>query len=428
VPLSNRGISMRSSLALVRACQANSDGAHSGPMQRGKHQAHLLELAGFCVPPLTLDASKGGAGRVAVVGGSEEYTGAPYFAAASALRSGVDLAHVFCEKSAGTAIKSYSPELIVHPLLSVASSGIPQADSVKAVGEWIPRLEGILFGPGLGRDEQIVATCAVLITQAATLRKPLVLDADGLFILTSAYRWGRGKEVFDTMREALGDAPLTITPNKVEFERLCKALELVKEGESAFDQAEVLAPKVAAAVGRHTVIVVKGAKDIISDGTSTVWCDEVGSPRRCGGQGDVLAGLLLAFRTWTHLAVEKQAGADHTMSHALYGKMQVAGSMAACTVARRCANKAFARRRRAMLAGDLLEELGPEFDALFPAEDPDLLRRSSHESESAGQSQGSGSKNSAASQRAASGGSLDGLGSAPKVDWQEDWNKETKLF
>jgi hypothetical protein len=81
------------------------------------------------------------------------YTGAPYFAAISALKTvrnqtkknfscdcqsliihstlsiiflffsfsikGADLAHVFCTTDSATVIKSYSPELIVHPLLWV---------------------------------------------------------------------------------------------------------------------------------------------------------------------------------------------------------------------------------------------------------------------------------------------------------------------
>jgi hypothetical protein len=37
------------------------------------------------------------------------YTGAPYFAAISALKAGADLVHVFCEHEAGQVIKSYSP-------------------------------------------------------------------------------------------------------------------------------------------------------------------------------------------------------------------------------------------------------------------------------------------------------------------------------
>lgn len=48
------------------------------------------------IPPLTFDSHKGQAGRIGIVGGSKNYTGAPYFAAISALKIGCDLAHVFC--------------------------------------------------------------------------------------------------------------------------------------------------------------------------------------------------------------------------------------------------------------------------------------------------------------------------------------------
>jgi ATP-dependent NAD(P)H-hydrate dehydratase len=57
---------------------------------------------------------KGNSGKVAVIGGSAEYTGAPYYAAVAALRTGSDLAHVFCPQEALIPIKCYSPEIIVH--------------------------------------------------------------------------------------------------------------------------------------------------------------------------------------------------------------------------------------------------------------------------------------------------------------------------
>lgn len=81
----------------------------------------------------------------------------------------MDLAHVFCEKSAGTAIKSYSPELIVHPLLAGAKSGEPKDEIIRGVGEWIPRIDGLLVGPGLGRDPMIVEVAAELIAQVCLL-------------------------------------------------------------------------------------------------------------------------------------------------------------------------------------------------------------------------------------------------------------------
>ena len=55
-----------------------------------------MEWVRRVVPPLTFALHKGQGGRIAVVGGSLEYTGAPYFAAMAALRTGADIAHVFC--------------------------------------------------------------------------------------------------------------------------------------------------------------------------------------------------------------------------------------------------------------------------------------------------------------------------------------------
>ena len=77
----------------------------------------MLQKVKSIVPKLTHQLHKGECGRIAVFGGCVLYTGAPYFAAISALKAGADLVHVFCEKAAGSVIKSYSPELIVHPVL-----------------------------------------------------------------------------------------------------------------------------------------------------------------------------------------------------------------------------------------------------------------------------------------------------------------------
>ena len=77
----------------------------------------MLQKVKSIVPRLTQQLHKGECGRIAVFGGCVLYTGAPYFAAIAALKAGADLVHVFCEKGAGTVIKSYSPELIVHPVL-----------------------------------------------------------------------------------------------------------------------------------------------------------------------------------------------------------------------------------------------------------------------------------------------------------------------
>ena len=70
------------------------------------------------------------------------YTGAPYFAAISALRAGADLVHVMCEREAGQVIKSYSPELIVHPILDTEYA-------LEEIDQWMPRFHAIVLGKPL---------------------------------------------------------------------------------------------------------------------------------------------------------------------------------------------------------------------------------------------------------------------------------------
>jgi ATP-dependent NAD(P)H-hydrate dehydratase len=69
------------------------------------------------IPPLSPSAHKGQAGRIGVVGGSADYTGAPFFAAYAAMRLGADLAYNVCTPDAGAVIKTYAPDCIVNTCL-----------------------------------------------------------------------------------------------------------------------------------------------------------------------------------------------------------------------------------------------------------------------------------------------------------------------
>jgi ATP-dependent NAD(P)H-hydrate dehydratase len=69
----------------------------------------MLSIVKKVFPPLLATSRKGDNGRIAVIGGSVEFTGAPFYSAISALKIGGDLAHIFCSKSASSSIKSYSP-------------------------------------------------------------------------------------------------------------------------------------------------------------------------------------------------------------------------------------------------------------------------------------------------------------------------------
>lgn len=102
---------------------------------------------------------KGSNGKVGVIGGCFEYTGAPYYAGVSSLKSGCDLAHVFCTRSAGIPIKTYSPELIVHPTLDASDESeiLDFEEYTQRIynksSKWFGNINVFIIGPGLGRDK-----------------------------------------------------------------------------------------------------------------------------------------------------------------------------------------------------------------------------------------------------------------------------------
>jgi len=89
---------------------------------------------------------KGDNGIIGVIGGSIEYTGAPYYAGISALKSGSDLIHIFCHTDAAIPIKCYSPELMVHPAFDTIDNKVLLDKTVR----WFKSMDSLIIGPGLG--------------------------------------------------------------------------------------------------------------------------------------------------------------------------------------------------------------------------------------------------------------------------------------
>ena len=179
-------------------------------------------------PPLDAANHKGQAGRIGVVGGCLEYTGAPWFAGVAALRVGADLSHVFCTTDAATAIKSYSPELIVHPCLPGGLGPRGEREgraAAEAICATFPRLNALVVGCGLGRDADVLNVAEAVVQGAIERGLPLVLDGDGLLLVTRRPQLLAGRLPSD------GSPPRVIlTPNVNEYRRLCEALGITVPG------------------------------------------------------------------------------------------------------------------------------------------------------------------------------------------------------
>ncbi|KAI0164756.1 H-hydrate dehydratase [Xylariaceae sp. FL1272] len=316
------------------------------------------------VPPMLEKFHKGQLGRVAVIGGSEDYTGAPYFSAMASARLGCDMSHVICTPGAASVIKTYSPNLMVHPLMrqtphsmsAPSHSSAPTAETdpkqvAEGIIDMLPRLHVLVIGPGLGRDRLMHETCAQVLAAARERKMPVVLDADALSI------------VLQSPELVMGWREIVLTPNVVEFGRLWKGLIKDDDGdgksESESESAKV--EKLSKTLGGVT-IVQKGGKDFISNGDTTLTVDAKGGLKRSGGQGDTLTGSIATFLAW------RKAYLDGLWDHGGKLKEEETLSLAAfggAMITRECSRLAFEKKGRSLQASDLTDEVHVAFTNLL---------------------------------------------------------------
>lgn len=283
----------------------------------------MLDRVRNIVPEHDIYRHKGQAGRIGVVGGSKEYSGAPYFAAISALKVGADLVHVFCPKAVAPVIKSYSPELIVHPLLD-------ERNAVQHIQPVMDRLHLMIIGPGLGNDTVAVRNAVELIILCRQTQKPLIIDADAISLVV------RDPSL---VRDYNG---VILTPNAVEFSRLF-----------GMDRDNIM--EAMAKYGKGMTVLEKGPSDRIYDTYDIERFDcplSGGSTRRCGGQGDLLAGALATFYYW-----------------ARESKTEVSPNIVACFAAsyltRACNSYAYRLKGRSATCSDMIDQIHNVFEDMF---------------------------------------------------------------
>ena len=321
-----------------------------------------------CIPTLDSSLHKGQCGRIAVLGGSEIYVGAPYYAGIAALHCGADLLYLFTAKEAAPAIKCYSPELMVEPVYSCLDAH--QMFQSKSVVSKLSRLHAICIGPGLGRHKHVFEGVKEIIHEACKLDLPIIIDADGLFFIN------------DNLEIISGNHKVVLTPNIMEFRRLCKALKIEEpESNTNFDDLSLKVKRVADMLG-NVNILLKGKIDIISNGNFTEEVSELGGLRRSGGKGDVLAGLVTLACGWASIAdtngayqkftdykfgsTDLEAEDDDELGSEKYMPFMWA-CIFASTAVKQADRMAFNHKGRAMTTPDIFPFLGKVIEQFCPS-------------------------------------------------------------
>ncbi len=227
--------------------------------------------------PLTVrrpDSHKGLFGKILTVAGSRAMSGAAVLAGRAALRSGAGLVRVATPISAQPIVATQEPCVTTLPLPEDAQGQLSRA-AIPDLLDALADNEIMAVGPGLGQSPDLRDMMLQLIQQCQV---PMVVDADGLNNLSKTRRWSDRRQ-----------ASLILTPHPGEMQRLWAGVS--RQPPPA--ERTIWAQRLACETG--TVVVLKGAGTVVTNGSDT-YINETGNPGMAtGGSGDVLTGVIAAL-------------------------------------------------------------------------------------------------------------------------------------
>ncbi len=209
-------------------------------------------------------SNKGTYGKVLLIAGSRGMSGAACLSAMAAYRSGSGLVRVFTPECNREIIQSYLPEAIVT---AYSDDRFPENMLEEALS-WSD-VTGIGPGCGIGQlQEQILSTVL------REYEKPLVIDADGLNVLSR-----HPDLLYETK------ASVILTPHIGEMMRLTD-----NTTEEILENILQTARQFAREYG--VVCALKDARTIVSDGVKVYVNTSGNNGMAVGGSGDILTGVI----------------------------------------------------------------------------------------------------------------------------------------
>ncbi len=218
------------------------------------------------------DGNKGTFGKVAIIAGSKEISGASLLCAGTSLTSGVGMIKVLSQDKTLDVIRMTLPEAMVQPIDDLETMEY----HIKVAIDWA---DVIVIGPGIGMDKDAYFKMKYTL-QNMTENKRLIIDADGINLISK----------YTELRELTREVNSIIyTPHMKELQRLIggdiedlkQDLDKVMEG--------VLSDS-------NAIYVCKDSVTRVYQKNKPVFISSYGnSGMATAGSGDVLAGLLGAI-------------------------------------------------------------------------------------------------------------------------------------
>ena len=250
-----------------------------------------LSIVKKFIPARKLKSRKGDNGVVLVIGGSYIYHGAPILSSIAALRCGTDLVYTSVPNINVTPTRAISPNLIVIPLVD---QKLTRGAVNKLLGVLPQNLDSATIGMGLAIQERNALLHLVKSLLDRDVR--LSLDASALI-----------PEVLSL----LANKNVVVTPHAGEFKRLFGE----SPPNSKNERIKLVEKK---AKENEITVLLKGATDVISNGSTTYLYEKKIPAMTVGGTGDVLSGLVAGLLSKNRKPLESAAAA--TFINGLAGK------------------------------------------------------------------------------------------------------------
>ena len=217
------------------------------------------------LPQRSNNSHKGSYGKVLVIAGSENMSGAAYFSAKAAYKTGAGLVHIYTPMCNRDILLTQIPEVLLTPFIT-------NKIDIKKLDELINRASVIVIGPGMGVSDDTHKILSYVLQHA---RIPVIIDADGLNTLVPNLR---------LLKQA--QSTIIVTPHLGEMARLVKQpIEAIKN--NLVDTAKKFAQDY------NVICVLKDAKTIVTIPGQTTYINQSGNcGMATGGAGDVLTGIM----------------------------------------------------------------------------------------------------------------------------------------
>ncbi|MCQ2431631.1 MAG: NAD(P)H-hydrate dehydratase [Clostridia bacterium] len=218
------------------------------------------------LPPRRPDGNKGTFGKVLIIAGKKNMSGAAYFSAKAAYRCGAGLVRILTPEDNRVILQTQLPEAI----MTTYDGGNPDPALIMSCLDWA---DVTVLGPGIGTDEN----AEILVkTSLAACHSPLILDADALNVIA------------EKQYPLPENTPVIMTPHPGEFSRLTgKPVRTLLS--DLIGEAREYAGK------HHVILAAKDARTVITDGKMTYLNVSGSNALAKGGSGDVLTGIIAAL-------------------------------------------------------------------------------------------------------------------------------------